>query len=221
MFCPYCGKQVPDAAKFCPSCGAELPSLAQPAAAAPQQAAQPAAQPTVQEAQAQAGGGLPPDVFYDDRGNLVWICRVLEDPEKLAAIAEATGQKPKPLWQRGEFTSSCLDCYLREGRNERAAAPPKKFSKMELLGDIADLVLSDAMSDSNVSDYIGDSRDDVMPEFAQSYSYRKMKEIRPARAEGKVYLKCGFKNDSVQVAPEQIDFVVAELSRRCPQARVV
>ena len=246
MFCPYCGNQVSDTARFCSSCGSELPMLAQPAAAAApqqpvqqaaqpamqqpvqqavqstvQQPAQPATQSTVQQPQPQTGGGLPPDVFYDDRGNLVWICRVLEDPEKLAAIAEATGQKPKPLWQRGEFTSSCLDCYLREGRNERAAASPKKFSKMELLGDIADLVLSDAMSDSNVSDYIGDSRDDVMPEFADSFAYRKMKEIRPARAEGKIYLKCGFKNDSVQVAPEQLDFVVAELSRRCPQAQVV
>ncbi|MBQ9004540.1 MAG: zinc-ribbon domain-containing protein [Eggerthellaceae bacterium] len=241
MFCPYCGKQIPEVAKFCTSCGRKIPPIAQPAigAAVPQSTVQQAEpmhssqltmQPAVQQtaqpatrqpAQFQPDAGLPPNVFYDDRGNLVWICRIQEDPEKLAAIAEATGNKPRPLWQRCEFTDTCLDCYLREGRNERAAASPKKFSKMELLGDIADLVLNDAINNDSFNDNRLGDQDDTVSEIAQSYAYRKMKEIRPVASEGKIYLKCGFKNRSVQIAPEQIDFVVAELRRRCPQARII
>ncbi|MBQ2203257.1 MAG: zinc ribbon domain-containing protein, partial [Oscillospiraceae bacterium] len=42
MFCPQCGKQIPDQSKFCPGCGATLTDAVKAAVQQPQSFEQPA-----------------------------------------------------------------------------------------------------------------------------------------------------------------------------------
>ena len=215
MFCTYCGAQVSEGANFCMSCGQRLPQ-AQPAQAAP--AAPPQQQPQSQAA-AGACAGLPGGVFYDDAGDLHWMY--------IDHSGEEIGDDTVYEFRYG-LSADCVNEYnavsidrLDDGHMERDVV--SLAGAEEVLMDAVSLLSRDRQIDSiarNRSWQLEFERKAV-PQIERSYRYDKVKAIIPNKPDDRIVLKLGgLSKAHLCVSAAQHDFILDELTRRCPQATV-
>ena len=210
MFCPYCGTESKVAgAVFCTKCGTRLPKMESPAF---QQAEQP-----VKE-QAAVGGvydtNLPHGMYYGPMGHLNYLYKdVVTDKYDSAPIGTE-------YVIRFEFDEQELVRYQRKYLNfkpkEEKKATKAFYGAMDVLSDMV-ILFSDNDSLVDSAMIYSDLREEPGV-IAANYVYRKIKVIQPNPEKSIISIKHGIDKFSLYTMPEQFEYVLAELEKRCPNA---
>ena len=216
MFCPYCGTESKIAeAKYCSKCGKALPQMENSVYQKPESFVK---EPKEQQEQLAFDGvydtNLPPGVYYGPLGYLNWLYKgTVTDKYDDAPIGTE-------YIIRYEFNEQEIVRYRRQYLNYK----PKEKSKTEkafygTMDVLSDLVILFSDNDSLVDSAMiySDLREEPS-ETAGKYVYKKIKIIQPNPEEQKISIKHGIDKFSLFVMPEQFEYILAEIEKRCPNA---
>ena len=213
MFCPNCGTESKIAeAKFCTKCGKMLPK---PESPANQQAEQPVKeQQKLSSFDGVYDTNLPPGMYYGPMGHLNWLYKdVVTDKYDSAPIGTE-------YVVRNEFNEHEIVFYRRKYLNykpkEKSKAGKAFYGAMDVLSDMV-ILFSDNDSLVDSAMIYSDLREEP-GEIAGNYVYRKIKVIQPNPEKHIISIKHGIDKFSLFTMPEQFEYVLAELEKRCPNA---
>lgn len=213
MFCPYCGTESKIAeAKFCAKCGKMLPKMGNQGYQQPES-------PVKEQPERLAFDGvydtnLPPGMYYGPMGHLNWLYKdVVTDKYDSAPIGTE-------YIIRFEFNEKEIVRYRRKYLNfkpkEEKKAGKAFYGAMDVLSDMV-ILFSDNDSLVDSAMVYSDLREEPS-EVAGNYVYKKIKVIQPNPEKAIISIKHGIDKFSLFTMPEQFEYVLAEIEKRCPNA---
>lgn len=209
MFCPYCGTEKKiEAARFCAKCGKPYPNTGalQQSTPQPQQVPQPF--------DGVYDTNLPSGVYYGPYGHLNWLYKsVIKEKEYGAPVGTE-------YIIRYEFDEEKIIRYRKQFLN----LPEKKESKaakvalgtLDVMSDLA-ILFSDNDSVVDAAIRYDDLREEPS-ETVGDYYYKKIKIIEPRPEDNRISIKHGWDKFSIYVMPEQFDYILSQIEKRCPAA---
>ncbi len=199
MFCQYCGTEsINEAAKFCRKCGKPFGQAMNPG--------------IVQETEKNA---LPAGVYYDQQGHINWFYkgRVTDKNDATPVGTEFV--------IRYEFGEKELIRYRKEyidhkpdEKTERSKASKAFYGAMDVLADLT-ILFSDNDSLVDSAMMYSDLREE-MSEVVGQCAYKKVKSIESRPADDNISIKYGIDRFNAFVMPEQTEYVLQEIMKRCP-----